>query len=140
MHATSNVGHATVERTLSTQFGVHVNQNTVGGLSLAGVAGYGIAMIEMRIFTRVDFDRSSYPYISRANCAATPKEPVRNHCRIRLIVSVQFPENVPSPVGCKPTISPLNSFPLAARQVKLEENHDATQISKWIFDREKQQV
>jgi hypothetical protein len=35
---------------------------------------------------------------------------------------------------------PLNSFPLAPRQVKLEENHDATQIPKWIFDQEKQQV
>lgn len=53
-----NVGHATVERTLSTQFGVHVNQNTVGGLSLAGVAGDGMAMIEMRIFTRVTGQRS----------------------------------------------------------------------------------
>jgi hypothetical protein len=56
-----NVGHATVEQTLSTQFGVHVNQNTVGGLSLAGVASHGIAMIEMWIFTRVEFDRSFYP-------------------------------------------------------------------------------
>jgi hypothetical protein len=34
----------------------------------------------------------------------------------------------------------LNPFPLAPRQVKLEENHDATQIPKWIFDQEKQQV
>jgi hypothetical protein len=34
----------------------------------------------------------------------------------------------------------LNSFPLAPRQVKLEENHDATQIPKWIFEQEKQQV
>jgi hypothetical protein len=75
----------------------------------------------------------------RGEAMATPKEPVRDHCRIRLIVSVQF-DNAPPPVGCKPTISPLNSFPLPPRQVKLEENHDATQISKWIFDQEKQQV
>lgn len=56
-----NLGHATVDQTLSTQFGVHANQNTVGGLSLAGVGGHGLAMINMRIFTRVDFGRSFYP-------------------------------------------------------------------------------
>jgi|CZKY01.1.fsa_nt_gi hypothetical protein len=56
-----NVGHTTVERTLSTQFGVHVNQNTVGGLSLAGMGGHSLAMIEMWIFTRVEFDRSFCP-------------------------------------------------------------------------------
>ena len=78
-------------------------------------------------------------YIASKLCT-TPKEHFQNHCRIRLIDSVQLPENAPSPVGCKPTISPLNSLTLAPRQVKLEENHDATQISNWIFDQEKQQV
>jgi hypothetical protein len=34
----------------------------------------------------------------------------------------------------------LNSFPLAWRQVRLEENHDATQISIRIFDQEEQQT
>jgi hypothetical protein len=60
VHATQKQRPCDCEQILSTQFGVHVNQNTVGGLSLAGVAGYGIAMIEMRIFTRVEFDRSFY--------------------------------------------------------------------------------
>lgn len=31
-----NVGNAAVEGTLSAQFGIDVNQNTVGGLSLVG--------------------------------------------------------------------------------------------------------
>jgi len=37
---------------------------------------------------------------------ATPKEPFPNHFIIKLIPSVRFPENAPSPVGFKPTISP----------------------------------
>ena len=31
--------------------------------------------------------------ITRANCAATPKECFRNHCRIRVIASREFPDN-----------------------------------------------
>jgi hypothetical protein len=82
---------------------------------------------------------SSYVGYVASKLCATPKEPSPNRFRIKLIPSVQFPDNASSPVGCKPTISPLNSFLLAPRQVKLEEHHDATQISKWIFDQEKQQ-
>ena len=43
MYATQKRRPATVEGHL----GVLVNQNRVGGLSLAGVAGHGIAMIEI---------------------------------------------------------------------------------------------
>jgi hypothetical protein len=32
----------------------------------------------------------------------------------------------------------LNSFPLPGRQLRLEENHEAAQISIWIFDQEEQ--
>jgi hypothetical protein len=45
-------------RSLHTLFGIPVNQNTVGGLSLAGVAHHGIVTI-VRIFARDEFDRST---------------------------------------------------------------------------------
>ena len=32
-----------------------MHQNTLGGLSLAGMAGHGIAMIEMRMLIRINF-------------------------------------------------------------------------------------
>src|SRR5580704_15289344 len=51
----SDIGHAAVEQILGTQFGVHVNQDTVGSLSLAGVAGHCISMVEMRMLGRVEF-------------------------------------------------------------------------------------
>jgi hypothetical protein len=35
-----DIGHTAVEQILGAQFGVHVNQDTVGSLSLAGVAGH----------------------------------------------------------------------------------------------------
>jgi hypothetical protein len=54
-----NIGHAAVEQILSAQLGVHVNEDTVGSLSLAGVAGHGIAMIEMRMLARVEFDHAA---------------------------------------------------------------------------------
>src|SRR5450755_1865300 len=50
------IGHAAVEQILRTQLGVHMNQDTVGSLSLAGVAGHGIAMVEMRMLGRVEFN------------------------------------------------------------------------------------
>src|SRR5450631_1709645 len=54
----SDIGHAAVEQILGTQFGVHVNQDTVGSLSLAGVAGHGIPMIEMRMLVRIEFNHT----------------------------------------------------------------------------------
>src|SRR5208282_458486 len=54
-----DVCHAAVEQILSAQLGVHVNQDTVGSLSLAGVAGHGIPMIEMRMLVRVELDRTT---------------------------------------------------------------------------------
>ena len=52
----SDIGHAAVEQILGTQFGVHVNQDTVGSLSLAGVAGHGITVVEMRMLGRIEFN------------------------------------------------------------------------------------
>ena len=40
-----DIGHAAVEQILSTQLRIHVNQDAVGSLSLAGVAGHCIAMV-----------------------------------------------------------------------------------------------
>ena len=54
-----DIGHAAVEQILRAQLGVHVNEDTVGSLSLAGVAGHGIAMVEMRPLARVEFDRAA---------------------------------------------------------------------------------
>src|SRR5208283_2899180 len=53
-----NVGHTAVKQILGTQFSVHVNQDTVGSLSLAGVAGHGIAMIEMRMLVRIELNHT----------------------------------------------------------------------------------
>ena len=55
-----DIGHAAVEHILRAQFSVDVNQDTISSLSLAGVAGHGIAAVEMRMLGRVEF-----------NCAAT---------------------------------------------------------------------
>ncbi len=51
-----NVCHAAVEQSLSAQLGVHVNEDTVGSLSLAGVASHGITVVEMRMLGRVEFN------------------------------------------------------------------------------------
>src|SRR5208337_785908 len=48
-----DIGHAAVEQILSTQLRIHVNQDAVGSLSLAGVAGHCIAMVEMQMLVRV---------------------------------------------------------------------------------------
>jgi len=54
-----DIGHAAVEQIPSAQLGVHVNQDTVGSLTLAGVAGHGIAVVEMRELARIEFDRAA---------------------------------------------------------------------------------
>src|SRR5208283_1217611 len=53
-----DIGHAAVEQVLRSQLGVNVNQYTVGSLPLAGVAGHCIAMIEMQMPARIEFDRA----------------------------------------------------------------------------------
>jgi len=58
-----DIGHAAVEQILRAQLGVHVNEDTVDSLSLAGVAGHGIAMIEMRMQTRIEFDVAPTVYL-----------------------------------------------------------------------------
>ena len=36
-----------------------MNQHTVGGLSLAGITRHSIAVIEMRMLARIEFDRAA---------------------------------------------------------------------------------
>src|SRR5713101_5883198 len=54
-----DVGHAAVEQILSAQLGVHMNEDTVGSLSLAGMAGHGITVVEMRMLRRIEFNRAA---------------------------------------------------------------------------------
>jgi hypothetical protein len=51
-------GHDDKEN-LSAQLGIHMNQDTVGSLSLTGVAGHGIAMVKMRMLAWVEFYRAA---------------------------------------------------------------------------------
>src|SRR5580658_2402712 len=44
-----NIGHATVEKVGGSKFGVGVDEHALCGLALTGVAGDGIAVIEMWI-------------------------------------------------------------------------------------------
>ena len=52
------IGHADIEQTLSAQLSVHMNLDPVCCLSLAGVAGHCIAMIQMRMLARVELDHA----------------------------------------------------------------------------------
>ena len=54
-----NIGEAVVEQVFRPECGVHVNEDTVGCLALAGMAGHGIAVIKMRWTVRTNFDRAS---------------------------------------------------------------------------------
>jgi hypothetical protein len=51
-----DIGHAAVEQVLRAQFSIYVNQDTVGSLSLAGVASHGITVVEMLRLGRVEFN------------------------------------------------------------------------------------
>ena len=51
-----NVGHAAVEQVFRAQFGVHMDQYAVGGLALAGMAGDGVAVVEMQVSVWIEID------------------------------------------------------------------------------------
>jgi len=51
-----NVGHAAIEKVLCAKVGVHVDQNAVGGLALAGMAGEGVAVVEMQVSFWIEID------------------------------------------------------------------------------------
>ncbi len=45
-----------VDELFSCLFGVHLNKYAVGGLSLAAMAGDGVAVVEMRVLFDVEYD------------------------------------------------------------------------------------
>src|ERR1035441_7978036 len=48
-----DIGHAVVEQVFCSKLSVHVDKDAVSGLSLAGVAGHGIAVVKMRMLHRI---------------------------------------------------------------------------------------
>ena len=50
----SNVSHAVVEQVFGSKLCVDVDQHAISSLALAGMAGHGVAMIEMRMLTRIE--------------------------------------------------------------------------------------
>jgi hypothetical protein len=49
-----DIGHAVVEQVFGGELSVDLDEHAIGGLALAGVARYGIAVIEMRVRGRVN--------------------------------------------------------------------------------------
>ena len=60
-----DVSHAVVEQVLGPQLSIDVDQHPVGGLALAGMTGYGVAMIEMRMLCRIKLDRAASVHLER---------------------------------------------------------------------------
>src|SRR5260370_24593077 len=44
-----NIRHAAIEQVFRRKIRIHVNEYSFGGLPLAGIAGNGIAVVEMRV-------------------------------------------------------------------------------------------
>jgi hypothetical protein len=49
-----DIGLAAVEQVFRAEFGVHMDEDALGGLALAGVAGHGVAVVEVWLRGRVD--------------------------------------------------------------------------------------
>ena len=49
-----NIGHAVVEQVFCSKFGIDMDQDAVGSLSLAGMTRDRIAVIEMRMQPRIE--------------------------------------------------------------------------------------
>src|ERR1035441_4730870 len=49
-----DIGHTVVEQVFCSKLRVHVDKDAVGGLSLAGVAGYAVAMVKVRMLHRTE--------------------------------------------------------------------------------------
>ena len=58
-----DIGHAVVEQVLGSEFGVDVDEHAASGLALAGMAGDGIPMIEVRMPDGIDLD--GFPAVHR---------------------------------------------------------------------------
>ena len=51
-----DVGHAVIEKVLGPKLRIEMDKHTMGGLALAGMAGHGIAVIQVRMLRRVDLN------------------------------------------------------------------------------------
>ncbi len=60
-----DIGHAVVEQVLRAQLRIHMHQHPFGGLPLAGVAGHGIAVIEMRMPGRIELHGAAIVHAKR---------------------------------------------------------------------------
>lgn len=58
-----DIGHAVVEQVFRTQLRVHMHQNPLGSLALTGMAGYRIAVIEMRVPCWIDCDMTAIVHL-----------------------------------------------------------------------------
>lgn len=122
------------EQILRTQFGVHVNQS-----GRRSVPGWSWPRNNGDADLYASRARRSLSLIYLEQIVRGDQRALSGPLQIRPIDSVQFPENAASPIAV-PADLPLNSFPLALCQLILEENHEAAQISIWIFDQEEKQI
>src|SRR5260370_7760864 len=53
-----HVSHAVIEQVLGGQFCVYMDQHPIRSLSLAGMAGHGIAIVKMRMLVWIHFNRA----------------------------------------------------------------------------------
>ena len=55
----ADVGHTVVEQVFRAKVGIYMNEHPVGSLSLAGVAGHGITVVEMWMLLRIEADAAA---------------------------------------------------------------------------------
>ena len=89
----------------------------------------------------MDYRRAAHPGIaSFIKLCAAPKEPFRNHCRINSYLQASSQTRTVRGGGTCYRIIPLALFRSMAHMSDWRTTNEATQIPKWIFDQEEQQV
>lgn len=56
-----DISHAPVEQIFRANFGVHVDQDAVSGLSLAGMARHSLAVVERQLPVRIELHGAAIP-------------------------------------------------------------------------------
>lgn len=54
-----NIGHTVIEQVSCGQFGVHMNQHAIRGLSLTRVASHCVAVVQMWVLVGIDLERAA---------------------------------------------------------------------------------
>jgi hypothetical protein len=54
-----NISHAVVEQVFRAKVGIDMDEHPVGGLSLARMAGHGVAVVQVRVRSGVDLDAAT---------------------------------------------------------------------------------